>query len=122
MDKPRCAWAGTDPLYVAYHDDEWGVPEHDDRRLFEFLQFFRLLQNRLVRVDGVAPPFPEGMQIVAVINDLCPGIGADLVEIGGGDLRPVQEHIIDLAAVLAQPAPELAAVKAVNDFDPALLQ
>jgi len=33
----RCAWAGTDPLYVAYHDTEWGVPLHDDRRLFELL-------------------------------------------------------------------------------------
>jgi DNA-3-methyladenine glycosylase I len=33
----RCAWAGTDPLYVAYHDDEWGVPVHDERTLFEFL-------------------------------------------------------------------------------------
>lgn len=33
----RCEWAGTDPLYVAYHDEEWGVPEHDDRRLFEFV-------------------------------------------------------------------------------------
>jgi DNA-3-methyladenine glycosylase I len=33
----RCAWAGTDPLYVAYHDQEWGVPVHDDRLLFEFL-------------------------------------------------------------------------------------
>jgi DNA-3-methyladenine glycosylase I len=30
-------WAGTDPLYVAYHDAEWGVPVHDERRLFEFL-------------------------------------------------------------------------------------
>jgi DNA-3-methyladenine glycosylase I len=35
--KPRCAWAGTDPLYVDYHDHEWGVPLHDDRRLFEML-------------------------------------------------------------------------------------
>ncbi len=35
--KQRCDWSGTDPLYVAYHDDEWGVPVHDDRRLFEFL-------------------------------------------------------------------------------------
>ena len=35
--KTRCAWAGTDPLYVAYHDQEWGVPAHDDRVLFEFL-------------------------------------------------------------------------------------
>lgn len=33
----RCAWAGTDPLYVEYHDREWGVPVHDDRLLFEFL-------------------------------------------------------------------------------------
>ena len=35
--KPRCGWAGTDPLYVSYHDTEWGVPVYDDRRLFEFL-------------------------------------------------------------------------------------
>src|SRR5437763_11201022 len=33
----RCAWCGVDPLYVAYHDQEWGVPVHDDRLLFEFL-------------------------------------------------------------------------------------
>lgn len=33
----RCQWAGDDPLYVAYHDQEWGVPKHDDRRLFEDL-------------------------------------------------------------------------------------
>ncbi|NOZ51360.1 MAG: DNA-3-methyladenine glycosylase I [Chloroflexi bacterium] len=33
----RCEWAGDDPLYVAYHDHEWGQPEHDDRTLFEFL-------------------------------------------------------------------------------------
>ena len=37
MTKLRCGWCGTDPLYVAYHDTEWGVPVHDDRRLFEFL-------------------------------------------------------------------------------------
>ncbi|MBI4013142.1 MAG: DNA-3-methyladenine glycosylase I [Candidatus Rokubacteria bacterium] len=35
--KVRCAWVGDDPLYVAYHDREWGVPVHDDRLLFEFL-------------------------------------------------------------------------------------
>lgn len=33
----RCPWAGTDPLYVAYHDEEWGVPLREDRKLFEFL-------------------------------------------------------------------------------------
>ena len=35
--KRRCEWCGSDPLYVAYHDDEWGVPVHDDRCLFEML-------------------------------------------------------------------------------------
>ncbi len=35
--KNRCEWCGSDPLYIAYHDDEWGVPVHDDRRLFEML-------------------------------------------------------------------------------------
>lgn len=33
----RCAWVTPDSDYIAYHDEEWGVPEHDDRRLFEFL-------------------------------------------------------------------------------------
>jgi DNA-3-methyladenine glycosylase I len=33
----RCPWAGDDPLYVSYHDEEWGVPVRDDRRLFEML-------------------------------------------------------------------------------------
>ena len=33
----RCGWAGTDPLMVAYHETEWGVPVHDDRKHFEFL-------------------------------------------------------------------------------------
>jgi DNA-3-methyladenine glycosylase I len=33
--KQRCGWPGQDPLYLAYHDEEWGVPEHDDRALFE---------------------------------------------------------------------------------------
>jgi DNA-3-methyladenine glycosylase I len=37
MIKHRCAWAGSDPIYVRYHDREWGLPLHDDRRLFEFL-------------------------------------------------------------------------------------
>lgn len=35
--KSRCGWCGTDPLYCAYHDEEWGVPEHDPRALFEKL-------------------------------------------------------------------------------------
>lgn len=37
MDLIRCAWSTSDPLYVSYHDEEWGVPVHDDKKLFEFL-------------------------------------------------------------------------------------
>ena len=33
----RCGWANTDPVYIAYHDNEWGEPVHDDRKLFEML-------------------------------------------------------------------------------------
>lgn len=36
-DLPRCKWPGADPLYIAYHDKEWGVPVYDDRALFEML-------------------------------------------------------------------------------------
>jgi DNA-3-methyladenine glycosylase I len=35
--KTRCEWCGSDPLYVTYHDEEWGLPSHDDRHLFEML-------------------------------------------------------------------------------------
>ncbi len=35
--KTRCQWAGNDPLYQKYHDEEWGIPVHDDRKLFEML-------------------------------------------------------------------------------------
>ncbi len=35
--KIRCEWVPTDPLYINYHDNEWGVPEHEDRKLFELL-------------------------------------------------------------------------------------
>ena len=36
-EKIRCPWAGDTPIYVDYHDNEWGRPEHDDRKLFEML-------------------------------------------------------------------------------------
>ena len=35
--KVRCWWPGEDPLYLKYHDTEWGIPERDDRKLFEML-------------------------------------------------------------------------------------
>jgi len=37
QELPRCAWCGTDPLYMKYHDEEWGKEVHDDKTLFEFL-------------------------------------------------------------------------------------
>lgn len=37
VELTRCGWCGMDPLYIAYHDQEWGVPVHEDRRLFEML-------------------------------------------------------------------------------------
>lgn len=37
LPRIRCHWTGTDPVYIEYHDREWGVPVHDDRLLFEFL-------------------------------------------------------------------------------------
>ena len=37
MQKTRCGWLNTDPLYIDYHDQEWGVPSHDERHLFEML-------------------------------------------------------------------------------------
>ncbi len=37
VEKVRCSWAGNDPLMLRYHDEEWGFPVHDDRKLFEFL-------------------------------------------------------------------------------------
>jgi DNA-3-methyladenine glycosylase I len=35
--KTRCSWVSSNPLYIKYHDEEWGVPIHDDRKLFEML-------------------------------------------------------------------------------------
>ncbi len=37
MLKIRCSWAGDDPVYCDYHDNEWGIPVHDDKKLFEML-------------------------------------------------------------------------------------
>jgi DNA-3-methyladenine glycosylase I len=37
QEKIRCSWAGDDPVYCAYHDNEWGIPLHDDKKLFELL-------------------------------------------------------------------------------------
>lgn len=63
----RCSWPGNDPLYLAYHDKEWGVPEHDDRALFEklildgfqaglsWITILRKRDNFRAAFDGFAP-------------------------------------------------------------------
>ena len=37
MNEKRCSWAGNEEIYVKYHDEEWGIPTHDDKELFEML-------------------------------------------------------------------------------------
>lgn len=66
-NQTRCGWVNTDPLYVAYHDQEWGVPVYDDRKLFEMLclegaqaglSWYTILQRRegyRVAFDGFDP-------------------------------------------------------------------
>ena len=87
MTPKRCGWAGDDPLYVAYHDDEWGVPVHDDRRLFEFLilegaqaglSWITILRKRaayrkaFARFDPAAVARFNGRRVRALLRD--PGI------------------------------------------------
>jgi len=85
--KVRCGWAGEEPLYVAYHDEEWGVPLHDDRALFEFLvlegaqaglSWWTILnkrENYRRAFDGFDPAAVaayDEVKIAALLND--PGI------------------------------------------------
>ena len=65
--RKRCAWPGDDPFYQAYHDDEWGMPEYDDRALFEklvldgfqaglsWITILRKRENFRRAFDGFAP-------------------------------------------------------------------
>jgi DNA-3-methyladenine glycosylase I len=65
---PRCPWPGQDPLYIAYHDREWGVPEYDDRALYEklvldgfqaglsWIIILRKRENFRRAFDGFDPP------------------------------------------------------------------
>jgi DNA-3-methyladenine glycosylase I len=82
--RKRCGWAGTDPLYVAYHDTEWGVPLHDDRRLFEMLilegaqaglSWITILRKRVTyraafsRFDPRAVATFDGRKVRALLRD-----------------------------------------------------
>ncbi len=80
----RCPWPGDDPLYVAYHDTEWGVPEYDDRALFEklildgfqaglsWITILRKRDNFRKAFDGFAPDKIaryDDRKIAALMND-----------------------------------------------------
>jgi DNA-3-methyladenine glycosylase I len=83
----RCAWVGSDPLYIAYHDEEWGIPCHDDRALFErlllegfqaglsWITILRKRQNFIAAFDGFDPERIAGYgpdDVERLMND--PGI------------------------------------------------
>ncbi len=80
----RCPWSGQDPLYVAYHDTEWGVPERDDRALFEklildgfqaglsWITILRKRDNFRQAFDGFAPEVIARYgkrKVTALMND-----------------------------------------------------
>ncbi len=80
----RCPWPGQDPFYIAYHDDEWGVPERDDRALFEklvldgfqaglsWITILRKRDNFRRAFDGFAPEVIAGYgpdKVAALMND-----------------------------------------------------
>lgn len=69
----RCAWCGTDPLYVAYHDHEWGVPDHDPRALWE----------KLV-LDGFQAGLSWIMQATGMVNDHLTGCHRHPDRLGAG--------------------------------------
>ncbi len=94
----RCPWAGADPLYVAYHDEEWGVPEWDDRALFEKLildgfqaglSWITILRKReafRAAFDGFRPEIIvdyDAAKIEALMAD--PGIVRNRAKIRGYD-------------------------------------
>ena len=80
----RCPWAGQDPLYVRYHDTEWGVPEYDDRALYEklildgfqaglsWITILRKRENFRAAFDGFAPEIIaryDADKVAALMND-----------------------------------------------------
>jgi DNA-3-methyladenine glycosylase I len=95
-DVVRCGWAGSDPLYVAYHDHEWGVPLRDDRALFEMLilegfqaglSWITILRKRESfrrAFDGFAPATVaayDGRKVAGLLAD--PGIVRNRAKIEG---------------------------------------
>src|SRR5579863_9518986 len=82
--KPRCPWPGDDPLYLSYHDDEWGIPERDDRALYEklvldgfqaglsWITILRKRENFRRAFDGFQPEIIaryDARKVNALMND-----------------------------------------------------
>lgn len=95
-DKERCFWTGDDPLYIAYHDEEWGVPAYDERDLFErlILEGFQAglswrtilykRENFRRAFDGFTPEVVaayDEAQIAALLDD--PGIVRNRLKVRG---------------------------------------
>jgi DNA-3-methyladenine glycosylase I len=102
---PRCPWSGQDPIYIAYHDDEWGVPEHDDRALYEklmldgfqaglsWITILRKRDNFRRAFDGFVPERIARYgqrQVTALMNDA--GIVRNRAKIEGA-IRSAQAYL-----------------------------
>lgn len=118
-DIPRCPWCGADPLYVAYHDQEWGVPLHDDRALFELLilegaqaglSWFTILKRR----QGYRDAYAE------VAGAFTPEAVARLDEAGQArlmaDARIIRNRL-KIAASVGNAKAFLAVQRAFGSFD-----
>jgi DNA-3-methyladenine glycosylase I len=111
----RCPWCGSDPLYVRYHDEEWGAPLHDDRALFELLilegaqaglSWYTILKRRegyRAAYDGFVP------EVVA-------GYGPDKLAALAADVRIVRNRA-KIAASVANAKAFLAVREAFGSFD-----
>ena len=111
----RCPWCGSDPLYVRYHDEEWGAPLHDDRALFELLilegaqaglSWYTILKRRegyRAAYDGFVP------EVVA-------GYGPDKLAALAADARIVRNRA-KIAASVANAKAFLVVREAFGSFD-----
>ena len=118
----RCPWPGTDPLYVAYHDEEWGVPEFDSRALFEklildgfqaglsWITILRKRDNFRRAFDGFKPEAIaryDKRKVTALMNDA--GIVRNRAKIDAtiANARAAAALEIDLSELLWSFAPPL---------------
>ena len=99
-EKSRCWWPGEDPLYVAYHDEEWGVPEYDSRALFEkllldgfqaglsWITILRKRDNFRLAFDGFDPEAMaryDARKLASLMKN--PGIVRNRLKIGNSSIR-----------------------------------